>query len=143
MTLHTSDDTETMMADCDCHHCHKTFPVPSCITVSHEEMWESLENGTLLDVECPHCGKVEKVDRMVDFSIPDWCIGELFYIPVHALNSDDVCEFLLDEEKHQTTYYSIEELVHQVKARSRLVEYVFQEMKDHPEYIPYRWPHLS
>lgn len=51
-------------------------------------------------------------DCIVQFTISDFGIGELLYLPLHSLNSDDVCEFLLDDRNYQTTFYSIEELIH-------------------------------
>ena len=143
MTLNASDETATETLDYDCGNCQKAFPIPYLILVNNLELWELLENGTLLDAECPHCSAVCTTDCIVHFAISDFEIGELYYIPLHALNSDDVCEFLLEERRYQTTFYSIEELVCQVKARSRLVDYLFKEMADHPEYIDHRWPYLT
>ena len=136
-------DTKTQLVDHDCHLCNKSFRIADMVKVTNEETWNLLEKGAILDVECPNCGYVVTIDRMITFAIHEWAIGELQYIPLHTLNSDDACEFLLGDGRYQETFYSIEELILQVNARVRVMDYLFTEMADHREYIQQRWSHFS
>ena len=143
MIFDTSDDAAPQMTDYNCSHCSKAFPIPCGIRVNTPELSDSLLNGTLLNTLCPHCGTVSYTDNFVQFEMSDWGIGEFLYLPLHALLSDDVCEYLIEDGTYQMTFYSIEELVNQVRARTRLAEYLITEFEDHPKYIPYLWPHFA
>jgi hypothetical protein len=142
MNLQDNECDDTDMMECTCENCGSAFPTQNGIIVTTEEQWESLKQGTLLQVTCPHCHEVNEQDNLVLFSIDDWNIGQCLYVPPYSLESDQICELLLTIDSYQMAYYSIEELIRQVEARLILLQYLREELEDHPEFIPSRWAPL-
>lgn len=143
MFFSQSDDDAPKVVEVCCSDCEKPFHVQYGILINTIDLLECLEQGTILDKICPHCESESGVHNIVKVSIPDLWIGDLWYVPSHALENPEICECMISEGIYQSTYYSIEELLRQIHARIRLFNYVAEELEHHPEFLQQRWPHIT
>ena len=143
MFFSPSDDAAPETVEVCCNDCEQSFHVQHGILINTIDLLECLVEGTVLDKTCPNCGIESEAHNVVKVHIPNLWIGELWYVPQHALADPDACEFMINTGIYQSSYYSIKELLRQIEARMRLFNYVAEELEDHPEYFPHRWPHIS
>jgi len=108
------------LIDTACSNCRAPVLVPCVPRVNTSEGLESLLAGTLNTASCPSCGELVTSNRPVRIDMPELGIGHLRYAPLDLLESDSVCEALLNESHYQFLFYSLDELARQVRARLRL-----------------------